>query len=394
MTGSGGWPMTVFALPDGRPFFAGTYFPKLTRGGHLGFAELCQRIDELWRTRRDDLEEQAAQVTEAIATGEQLTPADRAAREPRCSRRRSTALLAQVDQRDGGFGRAPKFPQTMSIDTLLRHHRRTGDAGHARRGAARPSTPWPPAASTTTSAAGSPATRPTAAGWCPTSRRCSTTRRCWPGSTCTPGSSPASPASARRSTRPSATSCATCATRSVASSPPRTPTPKGSRASSTCGRSTRSRADRRRRCRRRHRLVRRHRGRQLGGHQHPRAPGARRPAAARRGRAGPGRAVGRRGRRGSGRGSTTRSSPSGTPCCSRRSPRPPRPPATPSGPQAAVTNAEFLCAAAAPGRRPVAAHLAGAGRRRRRGRRGQDPRLRRRPRRAGRRLRAHGRAHR
>ena len=75
MTGSGGWPMTVFALPDGRPFFAGTYFPKLTRGGHMGFAELCQRIDELWRTQRGDLEEQAAQVTEAIATGEKLVPA-------------------------------------------------------------------------------------------------------------------------------------------------------------------------------------------------------------------------------------------------------------------------------------------------------------------------------
>ena len=75
MTGSGGWPMTVFCLPDGRPFFAGTYFPKVTREGHLGFAELCQRIDELWRTRRGELEAQAAQVTEAIATGERLSPA-------------------------------------------------------------------------------------------------------------------------------------------------------------------------------------------------------------------------------------------------------------------------------------------------------------------------------
>ena len=125
-TGSGGWPMTVFALPDGRPFFAGTYFPKLTRGGHMGFAELCQRIDELWHSQRADLEEQAAQVTEAIATGEKLVPAT----EPPGAEvltAAANALLAQVDQRDGGFGRAPKFPQTMSIDTLLRHHRRTGD---------------------------------------------------------------------------------------------------------------------------------------------------------------------------------------------------------------------------------------------------------------------------
>ena len=126
MTGSGGWPMTVFALPDGRPFFAGTYFPKVTRGGHMGFAELCQRIDELWHSQRADLEEQAAQVTEAIATGEKLVPAT----EPPGAEvltAAANALLAQVDQRDGGFGRAPKFPQTMSIDTLLRHHRRTGD---------------------------------------------------------------------------------------------------------------------------------------------------------------------------------------------------------------------------------------------------------------------------
>jgi len=126
MTGSGGWPMTVFCLPDGRPFFAGTYFPKVSRGGHLGFAELCQRIDELWRTRRDDLVEQAEKVTEAISSGEQLTPAT----EPPGSEvltSAANALLAQVDQRDGGFGRAPKFPQTMSIDALLRHHRRTGD---------------------------------------------------------------------------------------------------------------------------------------------------------------------------------------------------------------------------------------------------------------------------
>ena len=126
MTGSGGWPMTVFCLPDGRPFFAGTYFPRDTRGGQMGFVELCQRIDELWRTRRADLEEQAEKVTEAIATGERVTAAetppgvevlDEAVK----------ALLGQADRRHGGFGRAPKFPQTMSIDTLLRHHRRTGD---------------------------------------------------------------------------------------------------------------------------------------------------------------------------------------------------------------------------------------------------------------------------
>jgi uncharacterized protein YyaL (SSP411 family) len=126
MSGSGGWPMTVFCLPDGRPFFAGTYFPRQTRANMLGFGELCQRIDELWRTRRADLEEQAAKVTEAIASGEQLVPADEAPGAGALTDA-ANALLAQADRRDGGFGRAPKFPQSMSIDTQLRQHVRTGD---------------------------------------------------------------------------------------------------------------------------------------------------------------------------------------------------------------------------------------------------------------------------
>ena len=126
VTGRGGWPMTVFAFPDGRPFFAGTYFPKDGRGGQMSFTDLCRRIDEAWREQRDDLEEQAAGLTEAIAAGDRLPPAenapgvellDEAVRE----------LLQQVDPRHGGFGRAPKFPQTMSIDLLLAHHVRTGD---------------------------------------------------------------------------------------------------------------------------------------------------------------------------------------------------------------------------------------------------------------------------
>ena len=126
MNGHGGWPMTVFCLPDGRPFFAGTYFPKRSRGGHMGFAELCERIDELWHTRRGDLVEQAANITEAIDQGVQLPEAgiipgaellDRA----------TAALVTQIDRRDGGFGSAPKFPQTFAIDTLLRQYQRTGD---------------------------------------------------------------------------------------------------------------------------------------------------------------------------------------------------------------------------------------------------------------------------
>jgi len=125
MQGHGGWPMTVFCLPDGRPFFAGTYFPPVTRGNHLGFGELCERIGELWVTRRADLEQQAEAITDAIATGSTLPDPSGDRRTERLDEA-AHALLERVDRIDGGFGGAPKFPQTFAIDTLLRHHLRTG----------------------------------------------------------------------------------------------------------------------------------------------------------------------------------------------------------------------------------------------------------------------------
>ncbi len=72
MTGQGGWPMTVFLTPDGRPFFGGTYFPKVARGNMLSFTDLLHRIDDVWRTRRDDLVAQADDLTESISRGTQL----------------------------------------------------------------------------------------------------------------------------------------------------------------------------------------------------------------------------------------------------------------------------------------------------------------------------------
>ena len=162
MTGSGGWPMTVFCLPDGRPFFAGTYFPKETRGEHdrLRRAVPADRravADPPRRPRGAGREGHRGHRQRRAAGPRRPHPPA-----PRCSRLRSAALLAQADRHDGGFGRAPKFPQTMSIDTLLRHHRRTGDPDGPRRRPDARSTPWRRAGSTTTSVAGSPATRPTA----------------------------------------------------------------------------------------------------------------------------------------------------------------------------------------------------------------------------------------
>ena len=117
MTGSGGWPMTVACTPDGRPFFAGTYFPKERRGGMIGFVELCERIHELWQTRRDDLLAQADQLTGALGRTALLdgatdlpTPADLDAA--------VEGLLGACDLEHGGLGGAPKFPQPMAQEAL------------------------------------------------------------------------------------------------------------------------------------------------------------------------------------------------------------------------------------------------------------------------------------
>jgi uncharacterized protein YyaL (SSP411 family) len=130
LTGQGGWPMTVFLTPDGRPFFGGTYFPRSPRGGMISFPELCQRIDELWRTRRDELDEQAGRLTAALGRAAGLAPAEGVPGLEVLDR--ATEVLGQLhDPAGGGFGRAPKFPQAMGLDLLLRRLARGSDAGDA-----------------------------------------------------------------------------------------------------------------------------------------------------------------------------------------------------------------------------------------------------------------------
>jgi hypothetical protein len=128
MTGQGGWPMTVFLTPDGRPFFGGTYFPRVRRGGMISFPELCQRIDELWRNRRADVDAQAGQLTGALGRTALLDPGDDV---PGADALAAAFrdLAQQHDASGGGFGGAPKFPQAMSLDVLLRSLARPGTDG-------------------------------------------------------------------------------------------------------------------------------------------------------------------------------------------------------------------------------------------------------------------------
>ncbi len=124
MTGRGGWPMTVFLTPDGEPFYGGTYFPKQQ------FLQLMAAIDEVWRTRPDDVRQNVGALLAAVDRTRAITPSDLPG--PELTERAVGQLAAAFDDTWGGFGRAPKFPPTSGLDLLLREHLRTGDQ-HARR---------------------------------------------------------------------------------------------------------------------------------------------------------------------------------------------------------------------------------------------------------------------
>jgi uncharacterized protein len=135
MTGSGGWPMSVFLTPDGRPFYGGTYFPDQPRHGIPSFRQVLGRITEVWRDDRAEIEASATRLAEHVRSGQaaptQLRQAllGRSASYPTAELDQATAALdASFDARHGGWGGAPKFPQPMTIDYLLLEHVRTGDA--------------------------------------------------------------------------------------------------------------------------------------------------------------------------------------------------------------------------------------------------------------------------
>jgi uncharacterized protein len=119
MTGSGGWPTTVFMTPDGRPFYAGTYFPPEPRHGIPSFPELLRAVAETWRERRDDIERQAERIDGALRSTAGTGPSA----EPLTSALLSEAqrgIAATFEPAFGGFGRAPKFPAASTLELLLR----------------------------------------------------------------------------------------------------------------------------------------------------------------------------------------------------------------------------------------------------------------------------------
>jgi uncharacterized protein YyaL (SSP411 family) len=120
MTGQGGWPMTVFATPEGEPFFCGTYFPK------ANFVRLLQSVGTAWRDQRDAVVKQGAAVVQAVG-GAQLVGGPTAPISAELLDQAAERLVAEHDTVRGGFGGAPKFPPHMNMLFLLRSFQRTGD---------------------------------------------------------------------------------------------------------------------------------------------------------------------------------------------------------------------------------------------------------------------------
>jgi uncharacterized protein YyaL (SSP411 family) len=127
MTHGGGWPMTVFLLPNGQPFYGGTYFPPEPRQGMPGFRQILEGVHEAFRNRRQEVEESAAGLTNAldrdlsdiggVPTDLNADLLDAALK----------GMKQGFDGEYGGFGRAPKFPSPMNLEFLLRAYARTGD---------------------------------------------------------------------------------------------------------------------------------------------------------------------------------------------------------------------------------------------------------------------------
>jgi uncharacterized protein len=166
MTGHGGWPMSVFLTPEGKPFYAGTYFPPDDRHGMPGFRRVLGHVAQAYRTRRQDVDEAAAEVTAAI--GKRIAAASPGTIDLEALEHAAARIAQNYDPVYGGFGGAPKFPPSMTLDFLS-----------------------------------------TRAGSCRTSKKCCTTTHCWRGSTRVRGSGRRTGSSrARRRT-----SSATCSAR-------------------------------------------------------------------------------------------------------------------------------------------------------------------------------------
>ena len=121
MTGSGGWPMTVFLTPEGKPFYGGTYFPPVDYSNLPGFPRLVTAISDAYRDQRGQIEETTKQITEKMGQTNQLTKSNTLLTVDILHTAYNN-LATSFDYQNGGVGMAPKFPQPMALEFLLRYN--------------------------------------------------------------------------------------------------------------------------------------------------------------------------------------------------------------------------------------------------------------------------------
>ncbi len=130
LTGQGGWPMTCFLTPDGRPFFCGTYYPK------AAFLQLLSAVASTWHGRRDEVEQASDHIAGELRSMAGGLPGGGPEVAPALCDDAVAGVLRDEDTVRGGFGGAPKFPPSALLEALLRHWERTGS--HARNGCGSP----------------------------------------------------------------------------------------------------------------------------------------------------------------------------------------------------------------------------------------------------------------
>jgi uncharacterized protein YyaL (SSP411 family) len=124
ISGQGGWPLTGFLLPNGKPFFGGTYFPPDDQMGRPGFRRLLLAVADSYKNKRPDLERAANSISDAVAQAEMFNGA-RADFDPGVVDAQIRSITQQFDIKNGGFGRSPKFPHSSAIDLVLERYQQT-----------------------------------------------------------------------------------------------------------------------------------------------------------------------------------------------------------------------------------------------------------------------------
>ena len=125
LTGSGGWPLTIVMTPEKKPFFAGTYFPKLGRYGRAGMMELIPQLSELWNSKNDDILKSAEEISHALINSSKFSGDEILSSE--ILDQAFNELSRRFDPENGGFGKSPKFPTPHNLTFLLRYWKKNNN---------------------------------------------------------------------------------------------------------------------------------------------------------------------------------------------------------------------------------------------------------------------------